>query len=177
MTRGSFSRRADRGVCRGAYLCCKAEALEGHWISVQAVPQAKAREAGRRFRDRGETGGREMGIAGPSLGGSDQSAPDDVRPTTIAGHHVGVAESMDTGQLEEWATDAWADAAWDFVEPRDALAPAIQRRSGGAPREVAVATGLRDLGCLNEARVGRLLRSWFERVRTCALSLVVQLEG
>lgn len=127
-----------------------------------------------------------MRIEGPS----NPSAPGDVRPlATIAGHHVAAAErAAPTGMLEEWAADAWADAAWDFVEPLDALGSAVRKavmvfedgsclllRCGDMPREVTLATGLAELGCLNAATVGRLLRSRFGPIRMCALGLVADL--
>jgi hypothetical protein len=109
---------------------------------------------------------------------------------TVAGRHIiahGVTASK-TEYLESWAMDAWADAAYDIVQPTNAMGPDIEAalvvfvdgsclsyRRAEPPRECALSDGLSGVGRLDTDAMASLLDSWSYPVRVAALLAVGEL--
>jgi hypothetical protein len=111
-------------------------------------------------------------------------------PPTQAARYVIAHAVLDKSpaQLEAWATDAWADALHDFVQPADAVWPHIVTAliiftdasclfvSQGRPRELELADGLRLIGRLDREALLLLFCSSEVAVREAALGVVAELD-
>jgi hypothetical protein len=114
-----------------------------------------------------------------------------VNSLTCAGRYVVAYAATEpiAEHLLSWATDAWADAVYDIVQPENAMWPDIEvalivfedasclfYRCAAPPREATLSDGLRGIGRLDRDAIVALLQTGSYLIRVAAIVAVAELE-